>query len=208
MESVQIYNSIYTIDSRNNKLFWVDGAAAAHTTTLTSGNYTATALAAHIETKLTADNTNVGDVYTVACPTLTNKMTITNSTSNFSLTFGTNTANSCAYVLGFTNTNKTAAKTYTGENVVCLGVKYLTVESDLCLGQNTYTSATLNNVLAYVPVNVNTGDLIAHSYELAKSFKVNRSELSRFYIRVKDDRGNTVDLNGVDWSMNVVISLQ
>lgn len=206
VESVQLYNTSYTINNYNNKLYWTDSTPTAHTTTLTNGNYTASSLATHVETLMDSANTG-GGKFTVTADTSTGKITISNNTSNFSLTFGTNTSNSVATALGFANTNKTGAQSYTGEKIVKLNTKYYVIYGDVG-SQNSYSANELVNVLAYVPNSVNFGDMINFQSELAKSFKVAEKEISRMKIYVKDDMGNVVDLNGVDWSMNIIVSVK
>lgn len=205
LENIQIYNTAYTINNYNNKLYWTDGASVAHTSTLTNGNYTATSLADHIQDLLNADDTGA-DTYLVKFSDITGKITISNSGTNFSLTLGTNTTNSCAYTIGFDDTNKTGASSYTGDFVVNLNTKYYTVHTDLLNTNNTHQSDQINTIIAIVPNNVNFGDCICYSPNLAKSFDLNQSEISSLSFYVKDDRKNTVDLNGVDWSMNLVIN--
>lgn len=205
VESVQIYNTTYTINDNCYKLYWTDGATVAHVSVLTKGNYNSNTLAQHIEDVLNTDDTN-SDTYTVSYSQTTGKLTIS-STSNFSLTFGTNTSLSCAYVLGFENINKTGANTYTGQNIVKLNTKYYKIYTDF--GKiNTYSSNEAVNLLCYVPNDVNFGDMINYTPQLAKSFPINNTTLSRFKITVKDDMNNIVNLNGVDWSMNIIVSLK
>lgn len=205
LENIQIFNTAYTINNNNNKLYWTDSASVTHISTLTNGNYSATSLCEHVETILNADNTGA-NTYTVTFSIITGKITITNSASNFSLTFYTNTLNSCAYVLGFNDENKTSALTYTGDNVVNLNTKYYTVHTDLLNTNNTHQSDQINSIIAIVPNNVNFGDCICYSPNLAKSFELNQTEISSIQFYIKDDRKNIIDLNGVDWSMNLVVN--
>lgn len=200
LENIQIYNTAYTINDYNNKLYWIDSTSVARVSTLTNGNYTATSLADHIQTVLNA----VSPTFTVSFSTTSGKITIS-STGNFSLTFGTNTVNSCASTIGFNDSNKTGQPTYTGENVVNLNSKYYTVHADILNTNNTHQSDQINSIIAIVPNNVNFGDCICYSPNLAKSFELKQTEISSLNFYVKDDKKNTVDLNGVDWSMNLVI---
>lgn len=206
VESVQLYNTSYTINSYNNKLYWTDSTPTTQTTTLTNGNYTASSLATHVETLMNTANTGSG-TYDVTADTNTGKITISNSSVNFSLTFGTNTTNSVATALGFENTNKTGAQSYTGEKIVKLNTKYYIIYGDIG-SQNSYSANELVNVLAYVPNSVNFGDMINYQSELAKSFKLTEKEISRMKIFVKDDMGNPVNLNGINWSMNIIVSVK
>ena len=207
LESVQLYHTQYTINNNNNKLYWTDSAAAAHVSTLTNGNYTATALAAHLTTIMNTDDTSAGDTYTVSFSPLTSKITFYNDTSNFSLTFGTNTSGSVAYTIGFADSNKTGSASYVAEDVVRLNPKYYLIYCD-AIPVNTYKADESNTIIAILPVSVNYGDMVDYSSQLAKTFKINNRQVANMRFEVKDDRGNVADLNGVDWSMNLVVSIK
>jgi galactitol-specific phosphotransferase system IIB component len=181
-----------------------DRDGTQRTITLTNGNYTASSLASHLKDTI---NTVSTDVYDVSFSVTTGKITITNPSGNFSITFGTNTINSIAHVLGFNNTNKTGSSSYTGDNVVRLNTKYYKIYTNI-LDNNTYTANETSTCIAIVPNNVNFGDLICYSPHLAKSFKVNSSEIASLDLYVKDDQNNIVELNGVDWSMNLVVNTE
>lgn len=202
LESIQLYNTQYTINDTNNKLYWTTRSGVASTSTLTNGNYNAVSLASHIQDVMNA----VGaDVYTVSFSPTTGKITITNPSGNFSLNFGTNTDKSCAYVIGFNNDNLTGSSSYTSQNIVQLGTKYYVVYSDIVTNNN-YDANEIGSVIAFVPNNVVFGDIITYSPNLAKTFKVRSSDISRLSFYVKDDRGNYADLNNIDWSMNLVVA--
>lgn len=202
LESIQLYNTQYTINNNNNKFYWTTRTGVVTTSTLTNGNYTAVSLASHIQDVMNAVGT---DVYSVTFSPITGKITIMNPSGNFSLTFGTNTSNSCSYVLGFTNNNLTGSSTYTSQNIVQLGTKYYVVYSDI-VSNNNYDANEIGSVIAFVPNNVVFGEIITYSPNLAKTFKLRSSDISRLSFYVKDDKGNLADLNNIDWSMNLVVA--
>lgn len=205
LESVQLFNSHYTINSNNNKLYWKTTAGSSIISTLTNGNYTATGLASHLTTLMNADNTGAG-VFTAIFSTLNNKITISNSVGNFELSFNL-TTNSVATALGFNKVAKTGASSYTGDNVVKLSTKYYKIFTDL--GQaNTHTNSGIENLIAVVPNNVSSGDLISYVVPLAKSFKINNSSISKINIIVKDDEDNIVNLHGADISINLCVAVE
>jgi hypothetical protein len=206
LESVQLFNSQYTINNNNNKLYWTDSTATTITSTLTKGNYTATSLAAMIQTVMNADNTGA-DTYTVVFSTVTGKMAITNTSgNNFALNYATTTT-SCATTTGFLKTDKTGASTYIGDNVVSLNTKLYKIYLDF-LGSNTYSANQVTGLIAIVPNNVSFGDMIAYNPPLAKSFVLkNVNDISTFKVTIRDDTDTVVDLNGVDWTMNLCVSV-
>lgn len=205
LESVQIYNSQYTINNFNNKLNWTTSTSTPITSTLINGNYTATSLATMIETVMNDDNTT-SDLYKVSFSSVSGKITILNDNSNnFQLNF-LNANNSCYKLLGFLNQNYTGNNTYSGDNVVCLNTKLYKIYLDF-ISQNTYTANQLTGLIAIVPNNTQFGDLICYNPPLAKSFQLrNINDLSTFKITVRDDNDNLCELNGVDWSMNLCVS--
>jgi hypothetical protein len=178
LESVQLFNSQYTINNNNNKLYWTDSTATTITSTLTKGNYTATSLAAMIQTVMNADNTGADT-----------------------------TTTSCATTTGFLKTDKTGASTYIGDNVVSLNTKLYKIYLDF-LGSNTYSANQVTGLIAIVPNNVSFGDMIAYNPPLAKSFVLkNVNDISTFKVTIRDDTDTVVDLNGVDWTMNLCVSV-
>lgn len=207
LESVQLYHTQYTINNNNNKLYWTDSASVDHTSTLTNGNYTATALAAHITTVMNTDDTSAGDTYAVSFSSLTSKISFLNTVSNFELTFGTNTTDSVAYTIGFPDTDRSGSPSYTASDVVRLNPKYYLIYCDVT-SANTYKADESNSIIAILPCSVNYGDMCDYSSQLAKTFRVSNKQISRLKFEVKDDRGNTADLNGVDWSMNLVVAVK
>lgn len=108
----------FVIDSTNNKIdFKESGGGAELTATITSGTYTSTTLAAEIVTQLEAVGASE---YTCSYSTTTGLWTITSDGAYLSLLIntGTNTATNCLKVaLGFSNTDKTGALTYTGSTI-------------------------------------------------------------------------------------------
>jgi hypothetical protein len=205
LESAQMWNVQYTIDTRNNTLHWKDGAGQTHTTVLTSGYYTSTSLATYLQSTLnSAKHGTDANTYTVTHSSATGKMTISSSGGNFELLFGTGTTNSIASTIGFSDTNRTGTYQYTSDKLVNLNTKYFTIETDMIDNVTHEANAALPSFI--VPNNVNWGDLITYIPTLAKSFTTNQREISNIEFTVKDDRGNIVDFNEQDWSAVFVVN--
>lgn len=108
----------FVIDSTNNKIDFKEASIGSElTATITSGTYTSTTLAAEIKTQMEAVSI---DTFTVTHSSTTGMWTVLSSGSYLSLLIlsGTNTAtNTLKVALGYTNTDKTGALTYTGANI-------------------------------------------------------------------------------------------
>ena len=205
LESAQLWNVQYTIDTRNNVLHWKDGAGQTHTTVLTSGYYTSTSLATYLQSTLnSAKDGSDTNTYTVTYSNITGKMTISSSGGNFELLFGTVTVNSVAHTIGFSDTNRTGANTYTSDKMMNLNTKYYTIETSIIDNVTHEANAVLPSFI--IPNNVQWGDCIVYSPSLAKSFTTNQNEISIIEFTVKDDRGNIVEFNEQDWSAVFVVN--
>ncbi len=108
----------FIVDATNNKIdFKESGGGAELHSTITSGTYTATSLAAEIKTQLEVSG---AETYTVSWSQTSGLWTIASSGAYLSIlnNTGVNQAVSILKViLGFPNTDKTGALTYTGSEI-------------------------------------------------------------------------------------------
>lgn len=108
----------FVIDATNNKIdFKESGGGSELHSTITSGTYTATTLAAEIKTQLEVAG---AETYTVTWSQTTGLWTVLSAGSYLSLlnNTGTNQATSTLKVVcGFANSDRTGAVTYTGPNI-------------------------------------------------------------------------------------------
>lgn len=114
-----LVNDYFIVDTSNNKLdFKETSVGSIVTATLTTGNYSAAALATHVGSVMTSASLNAS-TYTCAFNTATRKFSISTSGSFLSLLFDTggNVTISPADLLGFNVYDYTAATSYTSENV-------------------------------------------------------------------------------------------
>lgn len=119
----------FEITSTNKYIdFKETGGGPEITATLTEGNYSTTALAAHIKAKMDAATLN-SRVYTISYSVTTGKWTIAGSTF-LSLLFssGTNAANSLNTTIGFSITDRTAATSYLGSFVAIHTNEYVNLD--------------------------------------------------------------------------------
>jgi hypothetical protein len=120
--SLSLTNNIFNINSTNNKIY-INENSVDLISTLTEGYYTISNFLTHLSTQL---NASCSGTITITLNENTNKITITNSTYNFYLTFGTNTTNSARILLGFNATDGTNAISQTSNNPIDLNTnKYI-----------------------------------------------------------------------------------
>lgn len=207
VRSITIPQTYYNIRSTNNKLVWTSNSVET-TTTIAVGNYSTSELVSTLENALNSDK-DAGDTntYSISLNAVTEKLTISGDSVNFDLNFSD--ANSTIYkVLGYTQTDKTGAQTYTASYIPNLrqDLNYIFIESDLPL-KHPFTVAGVNrrNYIAYMSTS-NFGDI--SSLEDAQYVReVSAKQFSTLNFRLVDEVGNQVSLNGYDWSMIITFIL-
>ena len=198
IEYINMYNTFYTVVTGfNDKLYWNDGSTN-HTTTVPPGIYSSSG-SNSIATQMTAASSASATI-TAAFDAYNQKLTIT-STQNFSLKFGTNTTNSIAKTLGYTNADTTAATIATATYLPSLSgpssVNIRIAECDIVswnngLGQ--YGSVLL-------PMNVSANALKEYTKDDFRQFVGFRTPVQQLNISVFDTTGNALSLNGTDWEL-------
>jgi hypothetical protein len=203
--SVQIPFSYYAINDSNNKL-----TVNAGTATLTNGNYTSATLPAMLKTALDA----LGPVHTVTYSAITGRLRIS-QVAGFTVIVGG--ANDAGPTLGFpattappeANVTSRATANWTGPN-------YLVIKSAVLTRYNATPPATAvglanDTILHTVPVNANAGSVIIDTPGSGSSLiTLNAPDTFETLIdfRLEDDQGNLLDLNGADWSMQLLMHVK
>jgi len=122
-------NGYFLVNSSNNKIDFKETAMGGElTATLTSGNYTASTLAAEIKTQM--ESVSV-DTFTVTYSQVTGLWTIASSGSYLSLLInsGTNQANNTLKnSLGYSNTDRTGQVSYVGTTVAIHTQEHITFD--------------------------------------------------------------------------------
>jgi hypothetical protein len=206
VESAQIPFTYYTTTALNNVF-----ETSLGTATLDPGNYNSATIVTSLKTSLDA-NAAAGAPWTVAFSSITFKVTIT---SGVAFSIITTTANTMTKNLGFT-VDTAANLTHVGDSVIDLsGARYLVIKSSLIGESSSFTTAAASTVYSKdiihtVPVNANPGDVILNiaaepSYNIL-GFKA--SFHTGIDLRLEDDQGNALDLNGSHWSIQFVFELK
>lgn len=206
LESIQMYNTQYTVNSNNYQVPFRTNNNSNVVASLPHGNYDSDSLAAAITLSMTTAASNLGDnsAYTCYYDQTIAKYSLSNNTGNFNFNFNL-ALPTIAKNIGFSEQLYSSNAAYVGESIGYLNPKYFTIYSDL-MYNNSVDGLGAKSLIAYVPNNVNFGDIIDYKPHLAKTFTITKKDLSRIKVQVKDDRGLQAQLNGVNWSMNLVVS--
>ena len=196
LEYVLLPNGVYNVNSTNNKIYFNDGSNK--TATITSGFYTTSSLPTAVKTAM--DTASGGtQTYTITINPDTQVMTIA-STGNTSLKFGTNTTNSSASILGFSNTDTTASGSNVGNYIVNLNRQNF-YKVNINSISNNYHSGTQNvNSTFVIPITSNPQEVISYAPEESFSQHITfENNVKELRVVVTDESSNTINLNGVEW---------
>ena len=228
LENVMIPKTFYDIDSTNNvfQVLEEDGVGGYDTITITipEGNYTITELLTQLESDLDTDTMNA-NAYTLAYDDINNLIsfeytgatsadvivdTIANgSTLNALLGFGKDTTTlQTINGVALTDTTQTFLTTVSQDApyVVDLDTKsYIEIITDIT-SNNFYDKDIQKHIGVVVPINVDRNEKQYYANHEGHMTKLNsKSPLSKISLKLIDEYDNTIDLNGVDWSLEVNI---
>ncbi len=218
VESAQIPFTYYAVDYNSQNLIIIY-SGVPYVATVTRGNYNSGTILAAVKQAL--DSMLIGGItWTVTFDPSTVKMTISMSggVGVFSIvTEGDLT--SIGPLLGFTVDAGPAAALTSNSVLDLSGPRYLVIKSQL-IGENRayptavsvlYSAAVSPDAIIHtVPVNTNPGgvilDLVPEPRNNILGFKTTYQNNIDF--RLEDDRGNLLDLNGGQWSMQLTFELR
>ena len=219
LEGTLIPKTFYDIDSTNNKLLMIEafGGPASIDVTITPGNYTITELLTLVESQLDGETVNA-NAFTLTYDDTTNKV-------SFLVAYGgSETAVSIETIANGSTLNellgigKTSfglvdaeialadAATVEATYVVDLDTKsYISVETDLS-SANYYDKNSQKHVGAIVPINVDRNEKQYFENSDGHLTRLNnKGPISSVRLHLKDEYGNTINLNGAEWSSTMAI---
>jgi len=224
LENTLMPKAQYDIDSNFNVFRVIEDDGAADdliTITIDPGNYTVQELIAEVESELDTNTAN-GNDYTLSYDDITNKITIFYTTgTSAEITIDTIANGSTLnQILGFGKPNTEyitgqdnqvvvlsgAGNAVVATNEVDLATKaYIVVETDIS-SNNFYDHQTQKNIGAIVPMNVDRNVIKLFENHLGhKSKMANLHSLRKIQLTLKDQYGNAISNNGIDYSTNLTI---
>lgn len=208
IDYVEIPYTFYVISTVNNVLTFDGGLV---TVTITPGNYTAATLCGELTTKMTA--AFVGQTITVTYSTTSMKLTIN---KNVAFTVDPVTSyplSTLAPFIGFTELMPLPVTSAVGMSALNIsGPNYLTISSSFLIRTLHYGTVSsglnTNDVLFVVPIHVNPGNAIVwdlkQTHIMGKKMGVYQTDI--IDIQLRDEFGDIIDLNGVDWAMHLTFN--
>lgn len=208
VDSFIMPNSIFTIDQRNDILYWKQYSGTTGTllqATVPTNYYDSTTLATALQSTLNSYNTNGN--YQVAITGAGNSYyTITNTTNNFVITGAETGVSNINYEIGFMSVTETPAHTQTGSQTFDVsGLKQLNIVSNNLGVSHTFTPGTGYKVLTNISVTAPFGGLITYNGDLAFS-SCPTQYLPSFTVLLLDERMRSLQGSNVsDWSLTMYL---
>jgi hypothetical protein len=196
LQNASIPYSFYSITANDNTFTW--GLAAEFEPEFTyyiqPGNYNITQL-------IDVLSTVMGAAYTITYSSITSKILITHSSSNFRIYAGT-----FNHIIGFsktTNTTSTANILYGRDCVNLNQIRAINVEVNFPTYNINVAQAYNQNIMATIPVYVAPFSII--TYQNPNNFRTNLyvNKLDQIQIRLLDNEARLIDLNGINYQMTL-----
>ena len=196
--------SFYNIDTNNNKLSYnIVVGASYETINIDVGNYNIYQLITFLQT-----NTP----FTFSYSSITNKLTITHPTSDFSFDSSNSTA---LELLGFKTTDSLLS--LSSYNLSLTSIYCVNLQSKHCIcvqvnyqtGNINVSNKLSNNILASIPISGAPYSMITYRNSNA-GFRSNLYTNSLGYLNVKliDQNNNLINFNGCHWTLTLQLDIK
>lgn len=193
--SMIIPYSFYNINTSNNIFRFNLIAGDEISLIIPPGNYNINQLVLFL-------NTNMSNYMTCSYNSVSNKITFSNSATSFVIIY-----NDFTRILGFSTSNFWVTSVTAPYCVNLYTITNINVETNLLTYNysNVPNETTTQTILANIPVLTQPMGLIG--YENKGDYKVNLyvGELNNLAIKLKDNKGNLIDMNGCDYTMSIQI---
>jgi hypothetical protein len=193
IENVIIPCSFYSINENNYQFL----LGTTQNVSLSYGNYTNATFVTELQTRMNAVGLGVTFVATISSST--NKLSITASSGNFTIT--SNTKNYKYLGLNRSDSKASTSSVWVSECVLDLsGTSYIDILTDLPLASSNVANSR-NGLLNRIWVNSASFNKIFYSSESFDFIKLLTSRLNSLRITLLDDNGDILNLNGCDYSI-------
>lgn len=208
LENLKIPTSFYNINS-NNQVFKITedpaGTPDDISITIPSGNYTESELRTTAVALLNSATANA-NTYAMAFDSITGKITITTDTTEFRVDSITNGSNiNKAFGFGDAQYTSTSMSLISVNHISLNFIRYLNVKSDMG-SNNHYSKNNLENIGVQIPIT--EGRSTIQFYDNHDGYKAkleSKHSIKSIRFRIVDNNKNLIDLNGVDWSCEIVL---
>lgn len=198
LQNAVIPYSFYSINDNNNVLQILRNSITT-TITIETGNY-------NINQMITALKAQLGGTYTITYNVLKNKITIVNSTNEFTI-LSTGTLN---HALGFSTSINTVSvsRTVTSESCINLNsIRAINIEIDMPTYNINVAQKLNQNILATIPVVAQPFGMI--NYTNNNNFRINMfmDKMESIKIKLLDNMNNLLNMNNVNYQMTLQIDI-
>ena len=204
--------SYYNINSTNNVLKIEEDNGATQviiTATIPPGNYLISELLLEIETQLDANTAQAND-YTINKSNITGKVDIqfTGGSTTITIQDVTTGGSTMNTIIGFEDAEYSttdAVLLFSPNHVNLTTIRYLSVMTDIS-SHNSYTTEHRLPFGVKIPITQLRSNVEFFDNHNGPTVKLNNlHKLNKIRFTVKDNFGNIVDFNGVDWSTELHI---
>jgi hypothetical protein len=205
IERIEIPYSFYAVNSTNNVLTFNNGTVTA---TITPGNYTSTTIQSELKTKIDAAFADTNTTITFSPSTY--KLTITRTTAFIIDSMNSVPASTASNILGFRSSTASATSATASGVINISGPNYIIMRSTFLTKpiqhRMLYSDTTYQNNLWAIPLSASPGDIIFESPNLPikLNYKFTIAPTDIIDIQLYDDSNNFLDLNGLDWAMQLI----
>ena len=191
--------SFYNININNNVLQYSFDGINLITLTIPIGNY-------NVNSLLSALKTNISSAFTITYDNIKNKFTFTHTTNDFMFM----SSSTCLQILGFNNNITMLSTSLSLTSVNCVNVyniRSIQVNSNLITYNINKVQKNNFCILCSVPITCTPFSLI--EYINRTNFKTNLflNKISNIKIKLTDDNGNLIDLNGCHYSLTLQLDV-
>jgi len=195
--------SFYNININNNtlqiRIFDSKGYSLTQTANISFGNHNINTLISELRTQLSPS-------FTITFNSITNKITFANSIYDFAILL----TSSCLELIGFSSlsdiysTNKLLTS---NTNVNLQSVQCICIRSNM--QTNSITSGNLNNSSTLASIPIANQPFTTLAFVNQSNYRVNlyNNNLNTINIKLLDQNGNIIDLNGLHWSMTLQLDI-
>lgn len=200
VQNISIPYSFYNCNSSNNILRYNLNSSPDEiiTVIIPVGNYNINTLKSYLQSVLTG--------FTLSYNSTNNRYTFYNSTTNFTIL----SSSTCLAMLGFKNNISLSSVNRTLTSAICCDLtttKAIYICSSFPSVNISKAKVSDNNIIASLPVDVSPFSLLTFSNYNNYRFNTFANIMSNLAIRLTDQNGNLLDLNGCEWSMTLQLDI-
>jgi len=200
-----IPHSFYNVNDTNNKLDYImkiDGFFINYSITFPNANY-------NINTLIITMKNLMQPGFTITYNASTNKIKIIHEEYEWTISGNTTT---CEELIGYTGLNDFPNRfTFeSGKGINLFTVRTLNISSDNFILNNIHTAIpNVASIITSIPVNTTAGGIMIYNNQMNITSLIHDiNNISNLHIRLMDQDGDLLDLNGLHWSIKLLLTIE